>query len=215
MGKNFDLTGQRFGEWLVLERAGKASSGNHKWLCKCSCGNIKEVDGNTLRSGKSTKCRHCITPHNKNKYSGDPIQTIWSGMKQRCYDTNQSHYRLYGGRGITVCGNWLNNPLSFYEWAYANGYVKGLSIDRIDNNKGYTPYNCRFVEKKEQACNRRTNWEIIIDGKANTLSGWCREFGMNRNTVKGRIKRGYSAIDALTMPLKNKDYLGGTLCSKD
>lgn len=202
MGRKFDMTGQVFGEWTVLQRAGKATSGNYKWLCRCSCGTVKEVDGNSLRSGKSTHCRHCIIPHNKTKYSGDPIQTIWSGMKQRCYDKKQSHYHLYGGRGISICDEWISNPVEFYRWAYANGYKRGLSIDRIDNNKGYYPENCRFIKKEEQSSNRRTNRYITIDGEVDTMTGWCRRFGISRNTVKARIARGYSEIEALTKPIQ-------------
>jgi len=202
MGRKFDMVGWVFGEWTVLKRGEKATSGNYKWLCKCSCGTVREVDGNSLRSGRSTHCRHCITPHNRTKYTGDPIQTIWSGMKQRCYDRNQSHYHLYGGRGITICDEWINNPLEFYGWAYANGYRKGLSIDRIDNERGYSPKNCRFVKKSEQQSNRRTNRRITINGETDTLSGWCRRFQINRNTVKARINRGYSEIEALTKPIQ-------------
>lgn len=202
MGRKFDMTGQVFGEWTVLQRAGKATSGNYKWLCRCSCGTVKEVDGNSLRSGKSTRCRHCIIPHNKTKYSGDPIQTIWSGMKQRCYDKKQSHYHLYGGRGISICDEWISNPVEFYRWAYANGYKRGLSIDRIDNNKGYYPENCRFIKKEEQSSNRRTNRYITIDGEVDIMTGWCRRFGISRNTVKSRIARGYSEIEALTKPIQ-------------
>ncbi len=202
MGRKFDMTGQVFGEWTVLQRAGKATSGNYKWLCRCSCGTVKEVDGNSLRSGKSTRCRHCIIPHNKTKYSGDPIQTIWSGMKQRCYDKKQSHYHLYGGRGISICDEWISNPVEFYRWAYANGYKRGLSIDRIDNNKGYYPENCRFIKKEEQSSNRRTNRYITIDGEVDIMTGWCRRFGISRNTVKSWIARGYSEIEALTKPIQ-------------
>ena len=100
-------------------------------------------------------CRHCVTPHNRTRYSRRPHSDNMEWYEQRCYDKNQSHYHLYGGRGITICDEWTNNfPREFYEWAYENGYKKGLSIDRIDNNKGYTPYNCRFV-KERTACNRR------------------------------------------------------------
>lgn len=202
MGRKFDMTGQVFGEWTVIERAGKASSGNLKWLCKCSCGTIKEVDGNSLRSGRSKCCRRCLTPHNKTRFSGDPIQTIWSGMKQRCYDKNQLSYATYGGRGISIYDEWINDPIKFYEWAYENGFHKGMSIERIDNNKGYCPENCTFIKLSEQSKNRRTNHKITINGETDTMAGWCRRFGINRNTVKARIARGYSEIEALTKPIQ-------------
>lgn len=197
MSKTMDLTGEQYGQWTVIERAKKATSGNYKWLCTCSCGNKVEVDGNSLRSGRSTKCRKCVTPHNKTEYSGDPIQTIWSGMKQRCYDPKQSRYNSYGGRGIGIHEEWLNDPTKFYRWAYDNGYKKGLSIDRVDNEKGYSPSNCRFIPLEKQSKNRRTNNHIKLNGETKTLSEWCRHYKINRSTVRGRLKKGWSVEKAL------------------
>lgn len=83
------------------------------------------------------------------------LASIYQGMKQRCYNTNRPNYKYYGGRGIVICNEWLNSPQAFYEWSLSNGYRDDLSIDRIDNNRGYFPDNCRWVSAKEQATNKR------------------------------------------------------------
>lgn len=204
MSRVIDLAGEKFGEWTVLERAGKASSGNYKWLCECSCGNKVEVDGNSLRGGRSTGCRRCAVPHNRTEYSGDPIQTIWAGMKQRCYDPNQARYERYGGRGIYICDKWLKEPKKFYEWAYDNGYYKGMSIDRINNDKGYSPENCRIIPLKDQGRNRRSNRHIEINGEIKIMNEWCKIFEINRSTVRGRLKRGWNTEDAFKTPVNIK-----------
>ena len=84
------------------------------------------------------------------------LASIYQGMKQRCYNTNRPNYQYYGGRGITICDEWLNSPQAFYDWAMANGYQENLTIDRIDNDGNYDPQNCQWVSMKEQATNKRT-----------------------------------------------------------
>lgn len=202
MSRLVDLTGKMFGKWKVIERAGKASSGNYKWLCECSCGTRKEVDGNSLKSGRSTKCRHCFIPANKTKYSKDPITVVFSGMKDRCNNPNHKSYENYGGRGIKIFQDWIDNPVSFYDWAYESGYKKGLSIERVDINGDYEPSNCIFIPVGEQSENRRINHRITINGETHSLSKWCTILGMNRGTVRGRIARGWDVEKALTTPVK-------------
>lgn len=88
------------------------------------------------------------------------------------------NYALYGARGITICDEWLNNPEAFYVWAVGHGYTDNLTIDRIDNNKGYSPENCRWSTIKEQANNRRSNINITYKGRTQTLKQWCEELGL-------------------------------------
>lgn len=204
MGNFIDLTGKKFGEWTVIEKAEKATSGNYKWLCRCSCGNLKKVDGNSLRGGRSTKCVSCVEPYSKTKYSGKPIQVILKGMKQRCYYKKHNKYKDYGGRGIGIHQEWIDNPVSFYDWAYDNGYKEGLSIERIDNNGNYEPSNCTFIEVNEQQQNKRKNNWITINGKTKILADWCKQFNINRNTVSSRVKRGMGYEEALTRSVNNK-----------
>ena len=91
----------------------------------------------------------------KHGFSSHPLYSIWYGVKQRCYYKNTSYYKNYGGRGIEICGDWLNHPNIFIGWALSNGWEKGLHIDRIDNDGNYSPNNCRFVNRQASMCNQR------------------------------------------------------------
>lgn len=132
-----------------------------KVLCECDCGNKKEVQLHNLRSGHTTSCG-C---HQKEKTAevnithgmyNHHLYMVWNSMKDRCNNSNHKQYSDYGGRGITVCPEWnSSDATAFLEWALASGYKKGLQIDRIDNNKGYNPSNCRFVTRSTNQMNKR------------------------------------------------------------
>lgn len=116
----------------------------------------------------------------------------WRGMNYRCHRTDDPQYSRYGGRGIFVCDEWRDDLRAFISWANANGWAPGLSIDRIDNNGPYSPANCRFVDNKAQARNRRSNLLISYRGKTRCLAEWCEVLGLNLGIVSARLKRGYS-----------------------
>ena len=115
---------------------------------------------------------------------------VWNCMTQRCLNPNNPSFNSYGGRGITVCREWLTFQ-NFYDWSIRYGYRKGLSIERIDNNKGYFPTNCKWATRLEQANNTRTNLNIEFDGKTQTLSQWARELRIDKGTLAYRIKVGW------------------------
>lgn len=100
-------------------------------------------------------------------------------MKDRCYNKKCKDYQMWGGRGITICDEWLRDVKSFYDWAMTHGYKDNLTIDRIDNNKGYSPDNCRWVDRKTQARNTRRNRVITINGETKCLVEWCEVFNIN------------------------------------
>ena len=140
--------------------------GTRKRLLKvqCHCGNIFNPRMNDLRSGKVKSCgcikaestRKAHTTHGFTKNRKQlPLYVVWKGMKKRCLNPNEKQYHDYGGRGIVICDEWKNDAKSFVEWAMANGYEKGLEIDRIDVNGNYEPSNCRFVTSSVNSQNTR------------------------------------------------------------
>ena len=205
MGNFKDLTGQRFGRLIVIKRVENDKLGKAQWLCQCDCGNKKEVSTQSLKSGKvqSCGCLHKemlinrLTTHGKTKTR---IYRIWSRMKASCSNPNVIGYKNYGGRGITVCCEWRNNFMSFYNWAIANGYSDELTIDRIDVNGNYEPSNCKWSTKKEQANNMRTNKLLTYNGETHGIYEWERIVGLPHNLIGTRIRSGWSVEKAITTP---------------
>ena len=125
-------------------------------------------------------------------------------MKTRCYNRNFDKYALYGGRGILVCDEWQKFS-GFESWALSAGYHDGLTLDRIDNNVGYTPANCRWVTQKTQCNNKRCNHLLTHNGETKTISEWAESLGVNYFTLHSRIKKlGWSAEKALTTDIGGK-----------
>lgn len=130
------------------------------------------------------------------------LAIVLCGMRKRCYRPTSNCYKNYGGRGITVCDEWMgkDGQKNFYEWAIANGYRKGLTIDRINNDGNYTPENCRWATIKTQAYNRSTNSYITIKGKTQTVAEWADEIGISRGAMQNRLRYGWSEDRLLEPP---------------
>lgn len=197
-----DLTGQKFGRWTVIGYVGKS-----RWLCRCDCGTVKIVRATHMKSGHSKSCG-CYeheqlirrnTTHGDNK---TPLHYHWLDIKKRCYNPKFKQYKDYGGRGIYVSAEWRDNFPAFRDWSLQNGYEKGLSIDRIDNDGPYAPWNCRWTDRITQNNNKRSNRWITANGKRQTIMQWERETGINESVIRGRLKRGWSEQDAVTIPIK-------------
>ena len=204
--KLIDLTGKRFGRLLVIAKDGHKGK-SVAWLCKCDCGAKVIVRGNDLRSGATQSCgcihrEQLVERNSTHGFCGTRLYNIWGLMVQRCYNQNVPCYEAYGGRGIGICLEWREDFQAFYEWAMGNGYKENLTIDRIDNNKGYSPDNCRWVTRKVQANNTRRNHYITHNGETHTLSEWAGFLGLNPDTLGSRIYRGWDVDKALTTPLR-------------
>lgn len=151
-----DLTNEKFDEWTVIKRVENNKNGSTMWLCRCSCGKERIVYGGSLRIGRSKSCGHYYRARGNPKHGGrwTKLYMVWASMRSRCFTVSNKNYENYGGRGITVCKEWDDFSV-FREWALANGYKQGLSIDRIDNDGNYEPSNCRWATPHEQRINQR------------------------------------------------------------
>lgn len=201
MKKLESLHGKRFGRWTVVELVGTCSQGR-RWRCVCDCGNESIVLTKSLCSGWSRSCgclkadvaRITKTVHGLNRH---PLAQAWRNMVSRCHKPSDISYSRYGARGISVCDEWRNSIIAFYNWAIGNGWQEGLSIDRIDNDGNYEPSNCRWATYFQQAANTRRSRPITINGRTQALRAWCRECGVPSGTVYKRLKRGLTVEQSL------------------
>lgn len=202
-----DLTGQKFGKLTVLGYAGMKS--HSQWYCRCECGNFVKTGTCNLKSGNTNSCtclqkevvRQRSTTHG---HTGNgqvsKTYTAWQAMLSRCQAPNYINFKNYGGRGINVCKRWQK----FENFLEDMGErPDGLSLDRIENDKGYYKENCRWATRIEQQNNRRNNRKITFNSKTQTLAQWEQELGLNKCIVSGRLRLGWSVEMALTTPVKN------------
>lgn len=195
--------GKQYGKLKIIEYAGKSKNNNHKFLCRCDCGRITEVLLCNILNGKTKSCgclksNLIIKRNTKHNLSYSPLYKIYMGIKNRCYNSKDPNYKKYGEKGITVCDEWLgeNGMRKFFDWACKNGFYYEklqngkslLTIDRIDNNKGYSPNNCRWVTNKVQARNKKTSVYIEIDGEKINLRQYAEEHNIQFTTIYKRIK---------------------------
>ena len=183
-----ELIGKRFGRLVVIEK--DSTSKRTKWICQCDCGNIKSIQQCHLKSGATVSCG-CYQKEKASEYNtthgktGHSLNNRWCAMKQRCYNPKCKSYKNYGARGITVCDEWLNDFDSFYNWSIENGYQEDLELDRIDNDKGYSPDNCRWVKAVTNNHNRRNT--AMIDGIP--LKEFCEIHNVKYTTIHDRYYR--------------------------
>lgn len=201
-----DLVNKRFGRLTILE-CQEITSKNVIWKCRCDCGKITLVSQTGLLYDKTKSCG-CIRKEmlsnrsNAHHHSQTRIYKIWIDIKKRCYNINSINYKNYGGRGITICDEWKNDFMPFYNWSMNNGYTDKLSIDRINNDGNYEPSNCRWVDKFTQANNTRRNHYITYKGKEMTLAEWSKTLNIGYDCLKTRLRRGWSIEEAFNTPTK-------------
>ena len=180
------------------------------WIYKCECvkcGYIRFSHYGAIAGPKSVIhcCNHLRAngepkPYIKGAWKHPRIGSIFGGLMLRCYNKNDRSYRWYGARGVGVFDEWRSNPFKFEEWALSNGYADDLTIDRIDPDKDYCPENCRWVNAKAQANNKRNNVTITYNGENRTVAEWAVILGIKETTIRGRLNRGWSKEEALNTP---------------
>lgn len=214
MGSFKDLTGMKFGRLTVIKRTESDKHGHAKFLCKCECKNECVVSGDNLKRNHTISCgcyreERTIQARTIHGKTNTRLYRIYTGMKTRCYDVNNKNYKNYGARGITICKEWLENFMSFYNWAMLNGYHDDLSIDRINVNGNYEPSNCRWATREEQANNTTKNHHIEYDGEIKTLEKWSETVGINKSLIYRRLENGWGVEKALIeKPIVGKNQYG-------
>ena len=208
-----DLTGQRFGRLVVLRRI----QGKY-WECLCDCGNTHVVNRDHLgRDTNSCGClRKEVTSATKRKHgeTNTRLHNIWCSMNERCNNPNTAERHIYYDRGIKVCDEWKSYE-AFRDWSLANGYDpkadRGVTtIDRIDNNKGYSPDNCRFVTNTENARNKRSTKRYMFLGALLTTGEVAERTGTSIALIGERLRRGWDIERAALVPVKVMHYKDGS-----
>lgn len=206
------VLGERFGRLVVLEEVPPIRTKkqfNRAVKCKCDCGNVIDVMFDRLRLKRSCGCLHIDKAREQgmkkatHRQTGNSLYRRWQDMKRRCREVPTKRiikgYKHYGEKGIRVCPEWANSYEAFHKWAIENGYKHGLLIDRIDNNKGYSPDNCRWVTIKES--NRNTSKNIMVGGLC--LQDYCELNNLPYKTIYARYKNyGYTLEEAINKPLR-------------
>lgn len=179
-----DIVGNEFNLVKVISYY-MSKNGKHYYKCQCVCG--REIIRERWRITSSTSNR-CIHERNKySEYSKTRIMQVWRDIIKRCYNPNIKNYKNYGARGITVCDEWKNDFMAFYNWAMENGYQNNLTIDRIDVNGNYEPSNCRWITIAEQQKNKTNNHYIIYKNTKYTLSDLSKELNIPYNKLRERL----------------------------
>lgn len=201
-----DLIGKTFNRLTVIQY--QNINNKSYWNCICSCGNhkliyhTKLITGHTRSCGclKSDSLKQIASTHGLSRH---PLYSVYTDIKTRCYNENDKQFKDYGGRGIKVCDEWLNDFATFHDWCLSNGYAKELQIDRKNNDGNYEPDNCRFVTRSENCNNKRNNKVLYFNNKSLTIAQWAKELKLDRRIIEHRIKRGWSVENTLTRPPKS------------
>lgn len=212
--------GDRYNRMTVLDMVGKTKHGDLLCECVCDCGTHKIVQLGNLRSGHTKSCgcldREKRAQRNKGNvygykhgHSAQRIYGEYHRMIERCKPDNKTHHERYYDRGITVCQEWADDMDAFIAWSEQSGYDDTLTLDRIDNDKGYSPNNCRWVTMKEQSRNKSDNRNITFEDQTMCITAWAERVGIDRYTLYSRVSRGWPVEATLHAPkgTRLKDWM--------
>ena len=200
MRKAIEMIGRKFGDLLVLAEAEVSKPRNKAYVVRCvKCNSETTMLGGNIRRAERTGksgCQ-CSSAARKHGFSAHLAYKTWEGMIARCYNQDHQAFHRYGGRGVGVCDEWKADPVAFIAWLDLNGWHKGLEIDRRENDGPYSPGNCRVVTSIVNANNRSTNRLLCVGDENLTVSEAARKFGLLKTTIKERLNRGWSDVDAV------------------
>lgn len=212
MSQVVDITGQRFGRLIVLRRAGSNRFGRAQWRCRCICGRTTTVLGKRLRSGHTQSCRCLFRDAIRESRMQTHSETVagqtsaeyraWNGMLDRCTNPRTRSYKRYGARGIGVSRRWLRFEAFLQDMGRRPS--SRHSLDRKNNDRGYSKRNCHWATPKEQQRNTRRNHLITFKGHTAPLIVWAERRGMKKQTLRMRLVYGWSTERALMTPVQEK-----------
>lgn len=212
-----DYAGRKYGRLKIIATLPNSKRHLHKVTAICDCGTIKDYYLSNVTSGKTVSCGCFNRQKSSERYaalnlshglSSHPLCSTHASMINRCYNVNDISYKRYGGKGVVVCDEWLNDFMAFYNWAISNGWEEGLQLDKDikGNGKLYSPETCIFVTRKINCRNKSNNKLIDHNGEAKTLAEWCEIYNISHACIIKRLNRNWSIKKALTTPPKNNGY---------
>lgn len=202
-----NLIGKTYGRLEVVSFSHRTTKSSF-WVCKCVCGKQKVIDAGNLKRSITKSCgclhkevfRRITTKHG---LSRTKEYFTWQEIRARCYRETHKLFKDYGGRGIKVCERWNDFENFLHDMGDAPSGHR-ISIDRVNNDGDYKPSNCRWATSVIQNNNKRTNVFVSVDGVLKTLAQWAIDFGINKQTVYSRIRRGWNYLDSLEIPVKTQ-----------
>ena len=203
MKPRIDLTGVRFGRLTALHPVPRTQKDHSlRWACRCDCGNLKEIRGDKLRSGAAMSCGCLRAEVAKERNTTHGLSRTreyytWASMHRRCGDPNHRAYKHYGGRGVTVCPEWSDFLIFLSDMGERPSET---TLDRVDNNRGYSKENCRWATWAEQVSNTRQTLVYTVKGETRTHAEWARELSISSSALSSRLKIGLSVEQACTLP---------------
>lgn len=195
--------GKRNNRLTVVGWEKPENGGRINLVCRCDCGNTVKILPYQFVNGGVKSCG-CIRGEKRKTHglSKDPLYGEWVAMVRRCHNPSSYNYGRYGGRGIVVCDEWRSSPAAFFDWVkQTGGRPEGMTLDRIDNNGPYAPWNCRWATSETQQCNRRANITLTYKGETKCLSEWAKEIGVCHETLRGRYKAGWTPEEIIETPI--------------